>query len=142
VPGRVAFALLACLALSACGGKGMSMGLGLERFAKDPTLVTNSISQSSPSGNEDAVLSDQTMIRNAVSAAAVDSLPPEGLAWANADTGSRGAIQALQEFREGPELCRRFVASRESFEGVHLFRGQACLGVSRTWAMRAFDPIR
>ncbi|MBL0967107.1 MAG: M20/M25/M40 family metallo-hydrolase, partial [Blastomonas sp.] len=39
---------------------------------------------------------------------------------ANADTGSRGAIQALAEVRQGKDLCRTFTASRERFDGVAL----------------------
>ena len=60
--------------------------------------------------------------------------------WANAETGSRGAITALVESKERGVLCREFAVSRESFDGVGLFRGEVCAAGSGTWQMLSFAP--
>ena len=63
------------------------------------------------------------------------------LAWANADTGSRGAISSMIEKQEDGPLCRKFTASRESFDGVALYAGDACKGDRGIWYMRTFKPL-
>jgi hypothetical protein len=124
--------------LSACAS-----GFSLEKAVPDRSLVTGSIPASAPAtplpGNDDR-LSDETTIRNAVSSVDLASLAGKPLAWANAETGARGEIDALaQKTREsGP--CRTFRASRESFDGVRLFTGEACMAAG-SWQMTRFDPV-
>ena len=90
----------------------------------------------------DAVrVSDETTIRNAVSSADPEQARLQPLAWANADTGSRGAISSMLEKQEDGLLCRKFTASRESFDGVALYTGDACKGDRGTWFMRTFKPL-
>ena len=60
--------------------------------------------------------------------------------WANADTGSRGAIDSLVEEKRNDMLCRRFTTSRESFDGVAVYKGQACMVAPGTWQMQEFTP--
>ena len=86
-------------------------------------------------------MSDEMTIRNAVSSALVEELSPEGIGWANAETGSRGAISAITESRDSGYLCRVFTASRESFDGVRLYRGETCLGSAKLWVMKSFVPV-
>jgi hypothetical protein len=86
-------------------------------------------------------LSDETTIRNAVSAADPEASQVQPLAWANADTGSRGAISNLIEKQQDGTLCREFTASRESFDGVALYSGNACKGDRGAWYMRSFKPL-
>jgi hypothetical protein len=85
--------------------------------------------------------SDETIIRNAVSAADPEQAKIEPLAWANAETGSRGAISDMMEKEEGGLLCRQFTASRESFDGVALYAGDACKGDRGVWYLRDFKPL-
>lgn len=86
-------------------------------------------------------LSDETTIRNAVSAADPENAQVQPLAWANADTGSRGAISNMIEKQDGGTLCREFTASRESFDGVALYSGNACKSNRGAWYMRSFKPL-
>ena len=86
-------------------------------------------------------VSDETTIRNAVSAADPEAAQIQPLAWANADTGSRGAISNLIEKQQDGTLCREFTASRESFDGVALYSGNACKGDRGAWYMRSFQPL-
>ena len=65
-------------------------------------------------------------------------LADQPLPWANADTGSRGAISSLVEEKAAGVLCRRFTTSRESFDGVALYNGQACMVAPGVWRMERF----
>ena len=124
--------LCASLALAGCGGRGFS----IEDVAPDTSIVTGSIAPQRPSG-----VSDEATIRNAVSSAIVDEIGEAGIGWANAGTGSRGAIREVRETRDGAYLCRSFAATRESFEGVHLYRGETCLNAAKEWAMHRFERV-
>ena len=119
------------LPLAACGTKGFS----IEDAAPDRSIVTGSI-QREPSGT-----SDEATIRNAVSSAIVDEIGETGLGWANVGTGSRGTIPGVQERQNGGLLCRSFETTRESFEGIHLYSGEACLDNQRQWTMHRFTRV-
>ena len=130
--------LTAALPLAACGTHGFS----IEDAVADRSLVTGAISPQQPGPASDpAALSDELTIRNAVSSAAVDEVGEAGIGWANAGTGSRGTIREIHERRDDGFLCRSFTASRESFDGVHLYRGETCLGAAKLWVMKAFRRI-
>ena len=134
----IAALTLAALTLAGCGTKGFS----IEDAVPDRSPITGSISSRQPVAIADPViLSDEETIRNAVSSAIVEPEAGDEIGWANANTGSRGAIRALVERKDGLRLCRRFTASRESFDGVHLYRGEACLESTRNWSMTAFDRV-
>ncbi|RVC58285.1 hypothetical protein EN766_40725, partial [Mesorhizobium sp. M2A.F.Ca.ET.046.02.1.1] len=85
--------------------------------------------------------SDQTTIGNAVSSADIKELGGQTVPWANAATGSRGAITELVELKDGGLTCRRFSATRESFDGVALYKGELCLAEAGGWRMQEFKPL-
>ncbi|MEX4007319.1 RT0821/Lpp0805 family surface protein [Neoaquamicrobium sediminum] len=135
---RGALVLLAVVALSGCGARGFS----IDDAVPDRSIVTGSIFRDSAAPASDAAAtSDEMTIRNAVSSALVEELSAEGIGWANAETGSRGAISAITESRDSGYLCRAFTASRESFDGVRLYRGETCLGSAKLWVMKSFVPV-
>jgi surface antigen len=121
----------ACVTLlSGCAG-----GIDLGKIEADRSMVTSAV----PAGTADReAASDEATIRNAVSSANLETLMGAPIPWANRDTGSRGAITAVTEYRDENRLCRRFAASRESFEGVRLYNGDACLHGNGFWWMREF----
>jgi hypothetical protein len=123
-------ALLLPLAACASGGVDMSK--------VDDSVQTSSVGADAPDSTR---LSDTTTIRNAVSAADIQALGGEPLAWANSDTGSRGTISGVAETKAAGVLCRTFTASRESYDGVGLYRGEACLGNQGDWHMQAFERM-
>jgi surface antigen len=131
--------LLGLLLLSACSG-----GLGFREPEIDTTLKTASVASEPPLAaavDEAASVSDIATIRNAVTSADIDALKGQSIAWANSDTGARGAITGLSEYSEQGTLCRRFETTRESYDGVALFKGDACLAGQGAWRMRAFDAF-
>lgn len=114
--------------------------LGLSKPETDATILTSSVDASYEAMRNSQTISDQATIRNAVSSASLDDLGSKPLAWANAETRSRGTITDLVEARQKAVLCRSFKASRESFDGVAIYRGEACLGPGGSWFMREFAP--
>ncbi|MER8635793.1 RT0821/Lpp0805 family surface protein [Mesorhizobium sp. M0437] len=124
------------LPLAACGGGGFS----LEQAEVDRSILTSSTPASVTPLDQDRA-SDQATIRNAVSSADVEQLAGQAIPWANADTGSRGSITELAEFRANGETCRRFTASRESFDGVALFKGEICLAGGSIWRIQDFKAL-
>jgi len=125
------------LPLAAC----VSSGLDVSKADVDDMTHTGSVATAGQP--PDAVrVSDETTIRNAVSAVDPEAAKLQPLAWANADTGSRGDISNLIEQKENGTLCRKFTASRESFDGVALYTGDACKTNGGAWYMRSFQPLQ
>ncbi|MFC3217816.1 RT0821/Lpp0805 family surface protein [Tianweitania populi] len=129
--------LLGCLALTTMlAGCGMSVNK-----AADVGLTTSSVPATPAPDTQMA--SDQSIIRNAVSATDLQSVGQGGVSWANTDTGSRGAISSISEYAESNSglTCRKFVVSRESYSGVSLYDGDACLVNGGAWQLRAFKSM-
>ena len=128
--------IVAALPLAGCA----SGGFDLARTEIDQSSLTGALPNTGTP--PDAVrVSDEATIRNAVSSADPDQAKVQPLAWANADTGSRGAISSMLEKKENGVICREFTASRESFDGVALYSGDACQGDRGNWFMRSFKPL-
>jgi surface antigen len=132
---KVAIVLVA-LPLAGCGAGGFS----LEQAEVDRTILTSSTAASASLIDQDRA-SDQATIRNAVSSADIQELGGQAVPWANSDTGSRGSITELAESRHNGQLCRRFTTSRESFDGISLFKGEVCLAGAGSWRMQDFKAL-
>lgn len=111
-------------------------GGGMEEMV-DRSIVTGSVSSGGASLAPDQ-LSDQRTVRNAVSAADLDVARSEALAWANADTGASGVITTIREERQGDRICRSFQTSRQRFDGIALYDGQACTRGRGEWTLTRF----
>lgn len=137
MPRRIAGfgAALLCVALTS-GCTMSSMGGGEE---VDRSLVTANVPPTATS-TDTTQRSDEMTIRNAVSSADLVEAGPSPLAWANTDTGSRGAISAVPESKESGTVCRKFTTTRESFDGVAMFNGKACMVAPGAWQLTTFAP--
>lgn len=124
------------LALAAAGCTSRSPSLESMGFDQ---IKTGSISGGKAVAPDAERVSDETTIRNAVSSANLDEVSGGRLAWANSQTGSRGEIFGVMQYMDETRLCRRFRVSRESFEGVSLFRGEVCMSMAGEWWVRAFE---
>jgi surface antigen len=131
-------ALTVFLAVSFQSGCAMTRN-SMDKAATDPSLVTNSVPETPAVSQEQ--ISDEATIRNAVSSANLGVLGPKPLSWANQDTGSSGTVSDIAEAKEDGQLCRKFKTSRESFEGIALFAGKACLADDGEWAMSSFGAL-
>ena len=139
-PGLGACSLTALLCastlLSACGSGGFS----LEKAEVDRTFYTSNTSAPRTSVEVER-LSDEATIRNAVTSADIETLAGAPLAWANAETGARGQVTAIVETKGKGTLCRSFSATRESFDGVGMYKGEACMVASGAWRMQGFEAL-
>ncbi|MAZ16097.1 MAG: hypothetical protein CL535_07165 [Ahrensia sp.] len=84
-------------------------------------------------------LLDEDTIRNAVTSA---NLKEQGdtVQWANQSTGSKGTITGLEQRKVSGQVCRSFNATRESYDGVTLYRGDLCLDRRTGWWTRMLTP--
>lgn len=124
---------LAVVPLAGCAG-----GFDLDKAGVDDTLTTGSVAGNGRPQPDAMQVSDEATIRNAVSSADLAVVSDNGLPWANVDTGSRGAITNLVEYDNKGLLCRKFSVSRESFNGIRLYAGDACRAGDGSWRMLAF----
>lgn len=138
---RLAAVCAPAILLGACGMGGFS----LEKAEVDRSILTGSIpaapgtAAAGPADTEMA--SDQATIRNAVSSADLEELAGKPLPWANPETGSRGSVTGLVQSGGKGRFCRAFEVSRERFDGVAMFRGQACMTEAGDWRLDNFGAL-
>ena len=125
------------LPLAACGAGGFS----LEKAEIDRSIVTSSTNATPAVPAASDKDSDQTTIGNAVSSADIKELGGQAVPWANSGTGSRGAITELVELQHAGRTCRTFTATRESFDGVAMYKGELCMAGAGGWRMQAFTAL-
>jgi hypothetical protein len=135
--GRLSAAVLLGFLCAGCAGGGFS----LDKVEKDPSIITGATPPDAVMPVDGDQMSDEATIRNAVTSADIDLLKGAPIPWANDDTGSRGAISSLVEESRAGKLCRRFTTSRERFDGVALYSGQACKVAPGAWRMEKFDAL-
>jgi surface antigen len=120
--------------LAACASRSADI-----EAAVDDTITTAAIPADPAAASDPVQISDETTIRNAVSSADLEAVAETGISWANTDSGSRGAITTLAEYRRQGQLCRSFEASRESYDGVNLYAGETCRASDGAWRMLKFQ---
>ena len=131
-----------CMAavLSGCVLSGSALGDGIDRSLQTASIApgpTQGAAAPAPEVSDED--SDAETIVNAVSSIAISGQP---IPWQNALTGSSGVISTASERRmEGGIICRSFVASRNSYDGVRNYSGSACLDDTNGWKLTRFDQI-
>lgn len=141
---RVLFAapVTAMLALGGCVVSGPSLDSVVDRETvtgsiAPPPPVDPALAAVPPTMTAPDQISDQRMVRNAVSAADL-SRAGETVAWANSETGASGTITAINETREGSRTCRAFTTTRQRFDGIALYSGEACTRGAGEWVLVSF----
>lgn len=130
-------ALRSCLFAVPLLGGCAAGGFSLDKAEIDQSIVTGKV-EAAPTESQKM---DEATIRNAVSSADVETLKGASVPWANTETGSRGAINSLVEETDAGARCRKFTTSRESFEGVALYKGQVCMVAPGAWRMQDFGAL-
>ena len=131
-------ALVATCLATALSGCTVISGAALEDAAKvDHSIQTSSVKPVPTVSPETD--SDGRTVRNAVSSANLEKSESEPLAWSNTDTGASGTITAIQETRAGDQICRSFKTSRQRFDGVAVYNGEACTRGSGEWTLTRFN---
>lgn len=134
LPSRLmsAMALVVMVSASGCAIK----GTGLAEISSGEELVTASVvSKTKVDGIEDT---DAQVIKNTVTMAGpVSGVQP--LAWSNPETGSSGAIVAIDKFMgKHGQKCRGFKTSVKNFMGIAFYNGEACQISASEWVLSWF----
>lgn len=137
---RCRFSFVAPLLLAGMLAGCAAGGFDLDKADVDPSIVTGGLAADAAPASQAQKL-DEATIRNAVSSADPDRMKGGPVRWANAETGSRGAINSLVEDKRDGGLCRRFTTSRESFDGVALYKGQVCMVAPGAWQLQGFGAL-
>ena len=110
----------------------------LDLFSGDKVDTATKTSSVPAPGTDRA--SDETTVRNAVSSVDLSRNGGNPIPWANSASGSAGVISSVSESRDtGGRLCRDFVTTRHSYQGIANFRGRTCAGSSGEWLLLNFD---
>ncbi len=125
------------LSLAGCAMGGVS----IEKAVPDSSTITGSVKQPQPVETDTGKLSDQSAIKNVVSALNFTQWGKKPVPWANPDTGSQGTITTIAENNRNNQLCREFETSREAFDGVSIYRGETCMERGGQWTVTSFAPI-
>ncbi len=114
--------------LASCVGNGLDFGSSLP----DNALTT----ATTPAAQK--TVSDEITIRNAVTSADLSKLGTAPLPWANSSTGSAGVVEQISEIADEGVVCRDFVTTSHSYEGVSKYQGRTCLRTGGDWTMVTF----
>ncbi len=111
-------------------------GNSLPDIANSEQLVTNSVvDKAKPDGIEET---DAELIKSTVVAAGT-STNVTPLAWQNPETGSSGAIVAIDNFMgKHGQKCRGFKTSVANFMGIAYYNGETCQVSDEKWVLSWF----
>ncbi|NKB52934.1 MAG: hypothetical protein GKR97_12035 [Rhizobiaceae bacterium] len=128
---------LAVLALLSFAAGGCAInGNSLPEITNGDQLVTNSVvNKAKPDGIEET---DAELIKSTVVAAGTSrNVTP--LAWQNPETGSSGAIVAIDNFMgKHGQKCRGFKTSVANFMGIAYYNGETCQISGEKWVLSWF----
>ncbi len=111
-------------------------GNSLPEITNADKLVTGSVAaQSKPEG----VAETDAEIIKAMVAEADKASHMQPLAWANPQTGSSGAIVAIDTFMgKHGQNCKGFKTSVSSFMGISFYNGETCQISAEEWVLSWF----
>ena len=130
--GALAPVIFLLLPLTACAS-----GLDVGRLAADSSLKTSSVTGGKPPTEE---FTDERAIARAMTEAETAQTGEGGIEWKNAATDAHGSIVGILSYTlEDGTPCRRFTTTRQRFDGVGLFRGEACRNEAGAWQVYALE---
>lgn len=112
--------------------------LDLDQSGIDASAVTGSVTPAAePSHSPTLPAGTAAMLHAMVSqmGEGLDGALP--LSWADEENGVRGVISHIYD--DG--TCRSFVTTRESFDGISLYRGTACPSPEFGWQIQTFEAV-
>jgi|GEM_PF-789930 len=120
-----------CLAVSGCLGDGLALQLGP---APDRGIISGSI------GDTPTLPSDDDIIRDAVAQADVKTGPWQDIEWNHPGTGDGGVISYIKEKRSARSICRSFITSKHSYDGIAQYTGEICRArMGREWTLKSIE---
>jgi len=122
---------LATLPMTGCLSGGFGLG---GKSGVDEQLVTGSIPV------YPMLQSDDDVLTAAVSEASPKRGSLQTIPWSNIATGTTGTISYVGERRSVTEICREFVTSKHSYDGIAQFHGKICrTRMGKTWTLESIE---
>lgn len=117
------------LSVTGCVGSGLS----LDR-SPDRSLITGAIA------TDDKDLSDEDRIRLAVASADTQDGAIQDIPWTNPQTGDGGTVSYVQESGAVGQICREFIVSKHSYDGVSQYLGEICRPrLGNDWTLKSIE---
>lgn len=114
----------------------MSPGF-LDNGADD--ITTGSITTSPKPSNVET--SDWLQMRTALNQAANQSAVGSPIPWENQTTGSNGSLMAFAAPSDAIGRCKNFAATLQNVDGIHRYKGEACLAGQENWQINRFELV-
>ncbi len=113
----------------------MTNGIGFSTFAQpDRDVITGSI------GDYPALQSDDDIIKTTVAEANVKQGSLQNIPWSNIATGNGGIVSYVGERRSVTEICREFLASKHSYDGISQYHGKICrTRMGKSWTLQSIE---
>lgn len=110
-------------------------GLGLDSVVTpDTSLHSGSI----PYNADD--FSDNEVIRSTVAQADVSDGFIQDIPWLNTANGNTGTVSFIRDNSSVKKICRDFVVSKHSFDGISQYTGQICrTRLTKSWTLDSLD---
>lgn len=125
-----------CLPLLAAAACSVSLG-DLGALRPDRTAVTHSVPVAGGgSANDEGALRNSLL--DALAELVSDPQAGVPLAWTGPNAEARGVVTWIGAEEDA---CRRFLSTRESFDGVALYKGMLCRAPAAGWQLRSFEPV-
>lgn len=128
--------IFAALFLVTIAGCSISPGL-LDDGADD--IITGSIATSPKPNNVET--SDWLEMRTALNEAANQKAAGSLVPWENDRTGSSGSLMAFTAPSDGIGRCRNFAATLQNIDGIHRYKGEACIAGQENWQINRFELV-
>ncbi|WP_159590683.1 RT0821/Lpp0805 family surface protein [Chelativorans xinjiangense] len=100
----------------------------------DGTITTASVPAVTAAGEE----TDAEIVLAVLAREVLDAVGHE---WENPVSGARGRITAVTRQEADGQDCLAFTTTRQSFDGIHLYRGLACEDATGFLHTRAFAML-
>ncbi|WP_419913611.1 RT0821/Lpp0805 family surface protein [Hoeflea sp.] len=123
-----AAAAVALATLSGCVSSGLDLGVGNK---PDTSLLSGSIDPALDTASDDAIIAD------AVAEAKIKPGYIQDIPWNNAITGNFGSVSFVRENKSVGKVCRDFIVSKHSYDGVMQYTGEICrTRLTKSWSLK------
>ncbi len=86
------------------------------------------------------VATDASVIINAVAEADIQPGPVQHVPWSNGNTGNFGTISYIRESSSVGTICRDFIVSKQSYDGISQFTGEICRKrLGKSWSIKSLN---
>lgn len=83
---------------------------------------------------------DDDIIKSAVSEANTKKGSFQNIPWTNVGSGNSGIVSYVGERRTVTEICREFITSKHSYDGIAQYHGNICrTRMGKTWTLESIE---